>query len=230
MTIYADTPREIDVVEWAGGVSWVVTGETGRRASHAIVGDDGVWLFDPLDVPGVDDRVSELGSVAGVAVLSNYHARDAGTFAERYGVRVSVPSWMNRVAERVDAPITRHEDDLGESGFSVRRSNALPGLLEGVAYRERDGTLYVPELLGSAPVFTVGDERVGVYLLARPFPPREVFDGIEPDRLLFGHGTPIEEDAAAALSDALSGARRRLPRALVTNGPTQLRALPGAFG
>ena len=230
MTMYADDPREIDVVEWSDGVSWLATDETGRRASHAIVGEGGVWLLDPIDAPGVDDLVADLGTVVGVAVLSNYHARDAGAFAERHDVSVSVPSWTSRVTERVDTPVARCDGELGDSGFSVRRASPIPGWQEGVAYRERDGTLYVPDLLGSAPVFTVGDERAGVYLLARPFPPRDVFGGVRPERLLFGHGRPIEDGAATALSNALTGARRRFPRALVTNGATQLRALAAALG
>jgi len=38
----------------------------------------------------------------------------------------------------------------------------------------------------------------------------------------------VFEDAAAALSDALSGARRRFPRALA-NLPAELRAILGAL-
>lgn len=227
--MFVDGPREFDVVEWAGGMSWVVTGETGRRASHAILDKDGVWLFDPLDVPGVRDLIADLGEVAGVAVLSNYHTRDSGKFAERYGVPVSIPSWMNRVEERVEAPVVRFDGELSGTGFSVRRASPIPGWREGIAYREHDGTLYVPDVLGSAPVFTVGDERVGVYLLARMFPPRHAFADVQPDRILFGHGAPIMDGAADSLADALSSARRRFPHALATNGWTQLRALLAAL-
>jgi hypothetical protein len=210
-------------------MSWLITGETGRRASHAIACEDGVWLFDPLNVPGIRDHIAELGEVTGVAVLSNYHTRDAGEFAERYDVPVSVPSWMDRVEERVDASVVRYDGELSGTGFSVRQSSPIPGWKEGVAYREHDRTLYVPDVLGSAPVFTVGDERIGVYLLARAFPPRDVFADIQPDRILFGHGTPIENGAADTLTEALSNARRRFPHALATNGWTQLRALVAAL-
>lgn len=229
MPMYADGPREFDFVEWSDGMSWLVTGETGRRASHAIVCENDVWLFDPLDAPGVRDRIADLGEVAGVAVLSNYHTRAAGEFAERYGVPVSVPTWMNRVQERVEASVVRYDDKLNGTGFSVRRSSPIPGWREGIAFRERDGTLYVPDVLGSAPVFTAGNERVGVYLLARVFPPRDVFAGVRPDRILFGHGAPIENDAMDALADALSGTRRQFPHALRANGWTQLRALVAAL-
>lgn len=227
--MYAQSPREFDVVEWSDGVSWLITGETGRRASHAVACEDGVWLFDPIDVPGIGDRIAELGPVAGVAVLSNYHTRDAGEFAERYGVPVSVPTWMDRVEERAEASVVRYDGRLGETGFSIRRTSPIPGWREGVAYRERDGTLYVPDVLGSAPAFTVGDERVGVYLLVRPFPPRETFADVRPDRMLFGHGEPVDNGAETVLTEAISHARRRFPHALATNGWTQLRALVAAL-
>jgi len=70
---------------------------------------------------------------------------------------------------------------------------------------------------------------VGVYLLARVFPPRHVFADIQPNRILFGHGAPIENGSADTLADALSSARRRFPHALATNGWTQLRALVAAL-
>jgi len=227
--MYAGDPQEFDFIEWSGGLSWLATGESGRRASHAIVCEDGVWLFDPLDAPGIRDHIADLGEVVGVAVLSNYHTRAAGEFAEKYGVPVSVPTWMNRVEERVGAPVMRYDNKLNGTEFSVSRLNPIPGWREGIAFRECDGTLYVPDVLGSAPVFRAGDERVGVYLLARVFPPRDVFDGVCPDRILFGHGTPIENGAKNALTDALSGARRRFPHALRANGWTQLRALMAAL-
>lgn len=126
MPMYARHDPETGTVvdRWSDGVSWMAhPEETGRRASHAISGDDGVWLFDPLDAPGVDDLVADLGDVAGVAVFSNYHARDAGTFAERHDVPVSVPSWVDRVDERVTGPVERFDGELGASGFRVRASN-----------------------------------------------------------------------------------------------------------
>jgi hypothetical protein len=234
MTMYdRDTSTDFETIDqWDSGVGWIAhPDEEGFRASHAIVGDSGdVWVIDPIDAPGVDDLLADLGTgeVAGVAVLSNYHARDAGVIADRYDVPVYLPEWMDRVEERIDAPVERYTGTLGESGFLVRKCKPFPGWHEAIAYRESDRTLYVADVVGTAPLYTVGDERIGVYLLARLFPPRETDDFV-PERILVGHGTGIFEDAAATLTDAITGARRRFPNALMTSGRTQLHAAIAAI-
>jgi len=222
-----DDLREID--RWTDGVGWLAhPEEDAERASHAIRGDDGgVWLFDPVDAPGVDDLVAEFGDVAGVAVLSNYHARDAGRIAARHDVPVYLPEWTNRVADRLaaDVRVERFAADLGDSGFRIRGRTPVPGWRESVAYRPTDGTLYVPDLLGTASTYVVGDERLAVYVFRRPVPPRDLFAGLAPERVLVGHGTGVFADAPAALSRALDRSRAGFPRALRENGPTQLRLL-----
>lgn len=230
-TYVRDDPTEFrEIDRWSDGRGWMLHPEEAvRRASHAIRGDDGrVWLFDPLDAPGVDDLVAELGEVAGVAVCSNYHARDAGRIARRHDVPVYLPESMTRVAARIDVPVERYGATLGDSGFRVRVRTPIPGWRESVAYRPSDGTLYVPDLLGTAPLYRVADERLGMYLFRRPVPPRSLFAGLDPERILVGHGTGVFERADRVLSDALDGARRRFPRALAENGPTQIRAFLGA--
>ncbi len=171
--------------------------------------------------------MADLGDVAGVAVLSNYHARDAGRIADRHDVPVYLPEWTNRVADRLaaDVRVERFAAELGDSGFRVRGGTALPGWRESVAYRPADGTLYVPDLLGTASTYTVGDERLAVYVFRRPMPPRDRLAGLAPERVLVGHGTGVFADASDALSRALDRARAGFPRALRENGPTQLRLL-----
>ena len=186
----------------------------------------GVWVFDPLDAPGLDDLLADLGQVRGVAVLSDYHARDAGTVARRHDVPVTVPDWLARVAGRVDAPVERTTGPV--AGFELVPVRPLFAWREAVAYRETDGTLYVPDYLSSHEKFCVEDERVGMPTVTRLTPPRDVFGDLEPDRILFGHGTGIFEDADTALGNALDGARRRFPRALVSNLPGEVRAMVGA--
>jgi len=224
------SPTERQVIdEWSDGVGWVAHPEEGgRRASHAVRDDDGdVWVFDPLDAPGIDDLLAELGDVAGVVVCSDYHARDAGAVATRHGVPVSVPPFLDRVAERVSAPVDVVDGSV--AGFELTHVRPLYAWNEAVAYRERDGTLYVPDYCSSHPKFTVRGERIGFPTFSRLSPPSDVFGGMTPDRILFGHGEGVFENAAAGLDDALSGGRRRLPRALLSNFPGELRAMLGAL-
>lgn len=232
MVIYDRTPstgfERIDAVD--DGFGWLAhPEETGQRASHALRGDaGGVWLFDPLEAPGIDAAIEALGDVAGVVVCSAYHARDADRFARRFEVPVYVPTWLGRASERLDAPLERFDGELERSGFTVREVNPLPGWSEAIAYRRSDGTLYVPDLLGTAPPYLAGDERLAVYLLCRPIVPTRVFEGIAPERILVGHGTGVFVDAASHLAEALATARRRFPRALLEGG-AQLRALVDAL-
>jgi hypothetical protein len=232
MPVYDRSPatelREID--RWSEGVGWLAhPTEDGKRASHAIKGDDGVWVIDPVDAPGIDALLDELGDVTGVAVLSSHHARDADTIATRHDVAVHIPRWMDRIAERVDAPIEREDGILESLGFDVTRVNPLSIYRGAIAYRDTDGTLIVPDLLSSGSAYPVGDERIGVMLGIRPFPPRSVFRGFEPERILFGHGEGVFENATAALNDALDGSRKRFPLALVRNFGMNLRLLKAAM-
>ena len=216
-----------------GGLGWLAhPDEAGQRASHALVGDDGhLWILDPLEAPGIDAEIESVGEVAGVAVCSAYHTRDAAAFARRFDVPVYVPSWIDRVADRLppDVSLERVDDEIGTSGFRIREVSPLPGWGEAIAYRRSDATLYVPELLGTAPPYLTGDDRLAVYMLARLAPPTAPFAGLAPERILLGHGTGVFTDATAALAEAFETARRRFPRALVTNGSTQLRALTDAL-
>lgn len=226
----SDECRVVD--EWTSddfaGVSWYAhPEESGKRTSHALQTAAGVWLLDPLDAPGIDDRITELGEVAGVVVLSDYHARDADVFAQRYDVPVTVPDWLARVEERVDAPVERVEDEFAD--FQFRRLKPMGVWHECVAYREADGTLYIPDGLSTHEKFTVGEERLGMATPWRLAPPRETFADIDPDRILTGHGDAITDDAGTALATAFDGARRRFPRALLFNFPNELGAMLGAL-
>jgi len=195
--------------------------------SHAVRGAEGVWLLDPLDAPGIDEVIGEYGPVVGVVVCSDYHARDAGTFARRHGVPVTVPAWVERVPARVDAPIERVEDEV--AGFRLRRLSPMGLWREAVAFRPTDGTLYVPDFLSSHETFTIGRERLGLPTFSRIHPPRDALGDLSPERVLLGHGEGVFEDAASALAGTLDGARRRFPRAVVSNLPGEVRAMLDAL-
>lgn len=216
-------PRLREIDRWDRGVGWIAyPDEAMQRASHALATDAGIWIVDPVDAPGVDDLVAELGAVAGVAVLLDRHARDAAAIASRHGVPVSLPSWMTGVASSLDAPVERLGDDLGDTGYELRKVVDNRAWQEAVLYGGADGTLYVPEALGTSAYFRAGDERLGVHPMLRLTPPTTLA-GLSIDRLLVGHGAGIFDDPETAVETAVETSRRRTPRAY-------LEALRGIIG
>lgn len=219
------------VGEFEGGLSWIAhRTEDGQRASHALQTEEGVWILDPLDAPNVDELVEPLGDVAGVAVLTCWHARDAGALARRHDVAVHIPGWMGRIEERVAAPIERYTLAPGgpESSFDTLACRPLPGWQEVFLYHEPSKTLVIPDSLGTTPQNLVDGERLGLAALRRLQPPTQL-RGLEPDQILVGHGEPVLEDATDALETALDGARRSFPKALLDHGPESMRSLLAAL-
>lgn len=207
-------PRVID--RWPDGVGWLAyPDETMQRASHAIAGGEGVWLLDPVDGPGVDELVADLGDVAGVVVCLDRHTRDAAAIARRHDVPVYLPDRMTGVADELDATVDRFGAELADTGFravTVRNSSVPPW--QEVALT--DGrTLYVSEAVGTAPYFLAPGERLGVHPMLRLFPPRRALGSFYPERIVVGHGEGVFDGASASLAAALDGARRRAPAAYV---------------
>ncbi|MFW6321982.1 MAG: hypothetical protein ACOC0Z_09025 [Halohasta sp.] len=201
--------REID--RFDGGVGWIAyPEETMRRASHALDTDEGLWLVDPVDADDLDDLIDEFGEVAGVVVCLDRHKRDAAAIARRHDVAVHVPRWMTGVAGKLDAPIERVGRELGETGFEVFRirDSSVPPWQEAGLYNPETGTLVVPESVGTSSYFLADGERLGVHPMLRLLPPREELGRFSPERILVGHGEGIFDDAAGALDDALSSAKR----------------------
>lgn len=205
--------QEID--RWDDGVGWIAyPDEQMQRASHALVddgdGDSGVWLVDPVDTDDLDDFLSEFGEILGVIVLLDRHKRDAGAIARRHDVSVHRPSWMRSIDSDIDAPVTTLGRELGETGYRVRIRVNLPIWKEAVLYRPDDGTLLVPESLGTVEYFRASEERLGVHPVLRLTPPSDLAD-LAVERLLVGHGSGVSENTTAAIKDAISGSRSRAP-------------------
>ncbi|MFW5918124.1 MAG: hypothetical protein ACOCR0_01450 [Haloferacaceae archaeon] len=205
-----------ETVRWNDGVGWIAyPDERMERSSTALAVDDDVWVIDPVDAPELDDLLAAYGEVAGVVVCLDRHYRDVETVALRHDVPVYAPTWMSGVeAEITEAPVERFGGELADTGIEVIRvrDSAIPSWQEVALYREADGTLVVPEAVGAGEFFCVGDERLGVHPMLRPFPPRRALGSLAPERVLTGHGGGVDEDATAALRDALAGSRKRAPR------------------
>lgn len=225
VTDTAGDVREID--RFDRGVGWLAhPREIMERASHALATDGGVYLVDPVDGGGVDDLVEEIGEVAGVVLLSNHHTRDGQVLARRHEVPVFLPDGM-AVGDQIAGSVERFDTRLPGTDYDLIPVSASSTWQEFALF---DGaTLVVADSLGSADYFLVGDERLGVILLRRLTPPRAALGGLDPDRILVGHGEGVFRDAPAALADALAHSRSRFPRALVENGLRQARTVTAAI-
>lgn len=165
------------------------------RASHAL-GDEGrMWLVDPVDGEGLDERIRALGEPAGVVQLVDRHGRDCADFAARYGVPLHVTPFAG----------------IPGSPFEVRRIVRIPGWKEVALWWPERRVLVVGDALGTLRYFRARGEELGVHPLLRLTPPRSLA-GLEPEHVLCGHGRGVHgPEAKAALREALATSRRRIP-------------------
>jgi hypothetical protein len=183
--------------ESAWGFGWTDVDDRMRRTSHALLADGGVWLVDPVDGEGVDERIRALGEPSGVLQLLDRHNRDCAAFAARFGVPHHV------------IPLGRLEGVPFEF-LLVRKSRFWK---ETALWWDDERVLCVADALGTLPYFCAPGETLGVHPLLRPIPPRKRLGGVSPRHVLCGHGAGVHGDQAeAAFREALSTARRRLPR------------------
>jgi len=147
MELKADGDADLHEIDrFDRGVGWIAyPGEAMERASHAIAvpneesETDDVWVFDPVDAPGVDDLLADLGTVAGVVVGLDRHKRDSAAIATRHDVPVYVADWMTGVAEEIDAPVERFGSRLADSGFEAFRiRDSMIPVAGGRLLRRRD--------------------------------------------------------------------------------------------
>jgi hypothetical protein len=183
------------------GFGWIAAEpELLQRASHAFAAEGRVWLVDPVDAPGIEARVRELGEPAGVLQLLDRHKRGCAALAARLGV----PHHRVPFAGVPGSP------------FEVRRILDLPGWREAALWWEAEGVLVVPEALGTVPYYLAPDEPLAVHPFLRLHQPRALRDlarGLTPGHVLVGHGEGIHgEGAARAPAQAVVGARRAAPR------------------
>ena len=181
-----------------GGFGWQVD-ERMQRTSHALAGDDGVWIFDPIAWLPALERIPELGTPVGVIQLLDRHERDSAEVAAHFGV----PHY------RVPA------QGVSASGVEVVRVVSSRFWTEIAVWMPRRRALVCADALGTAPYFRAGDERLAVHPVLRLKPPR-ILGRYEPQHVLCGHGAGVHgPETPEALREALSTARRRLPRAWI---------------
>ena len=192
--------------EFDGGFGWIVD-EFMARCSHVLVAAGRVWAIDPLLGDGVEDRIRAAGEPAGVLQLLDRHNRDCAELAKRLGVPHHV------------VPTT------GVPPFGLIPIRMGRRWKEVALWWPERRVLVCGDALGTVDYFLAGDEPLGVHPFLRLRPPRKQLGGLEPATILCGHGEGIFDNAAAALREALSTSRRRIP-AQAANAWRAWRARP----
>jgi hypothetical protein len=177
--------------EFASGFGWIVD-EFMERCSHALVVDGSVWVIDPVDGDGVEERVRAAGTPAGVVQLLDRHNRDCASVAARLGVRHHVVP----------------QGSLGPFAcISVKESKSWSEI--ALWWPDRR-VLVSADALGTARYYRADRDRLAVHPLLRLRPP-EALAALQPEVILCGHGEGVLTGATGALREALSTSRRRIP-------------------
>jgi len=183
--------------EFGGGFGWILE-EKLCRTSHALAAGGSVWLVEPIDVPGLDERIAALGEPRGVIQLLDRHSRDSAAVAQRLGVP------HHRV------PF----EGVPEAPFELLRIVRLPVWREAALWWPEERTLVAADALGALPYFCEPGARLGVHPALRLTPPHRL-GRLEPSRVLCGHGEGLHgEGVADELRSALARSRRALPATL----------------
>jgi hypothetical protein len=184
--------------ELEGGFGWQVD-ERMERTSHAIANDWRVWIFDPVAWEPALERISELGTPAGVVQLLDRHGRDCAEVAARF----AIPHFV--------VPV----DGIPASDLEITAVVNMRFWREIAVWLPAQRMLVCGDALGTARYFRAGDEPLAVHPLLRLRPPRAL-GRYEPEHVVCGHGAGVHgPDTPKALREALATARRRLPRAWV---------------
>lgn len=188
--------RFVDEIGHAFG--WIEDA-TLRRTAHALVVDGDVWVVDPFDAAGIEERVRAAGEPAGVVQLLDRHNRDSAELAERLGV-----------------PLHVVPETLPGTPFELVPVMRSRWWRESALWWPERRTLVCADALGTVPhYFRAGPERVGIHPFLRLRPPRAL-RGLPVEHLLVGHGEGVHgPDTGAAVDDALAHSRRRILRWLV---------------
>jgi hypothetical protein len=171
------------VDEFHAGFGWIQDGFL-QRCSHALVADGRVWLIDPVDDQGIDERVRAAGTPAGVIQLLDRHARDCVALANR----LVVPHHV--------VPL----DPVGPFEFVPVRMNRR--WREVALWWPRERVLVCGDALGTVRYFGLGAARLGLHPFLRLRPPRQL-GAVAPDVILCGHGTGVMGDGTSELGRAL---------------------------
>ena len=144
-----------------------------HRTSHALAVDGRVWLIDPIEGEGVDERIRGARRAG---------RRDPAARPAHRDVR-----GLRGAARR---PAARRAGALPETPFEFLPVLRGPLVGEVALWWPERRILLCADALGTLPFFRAGDEPAGLHPFLRLWPPRSL-RGLGAEHLLVGHGEGI---------------------------------------
>lgn len=174
--------------------------------AHAVAGDDGVVLIDPL--PLAPDALAQLGDVTAICLTAGTHQRSAWRYRRELGVQVYAPALSRQIEEEPDE---RYAD--GDELPAGLRAVFTPGAgttQHTFLLAREGGVAFVPDLLTHLPergLRIVWDQYMHDPAEARRSI-RKLLD-LPFSVLCLDHGEPLTDDAHAAIRALLEREAQR---------------------
>ncbi len=169
-------------------------------AAHAVRGDGGVVLIDPL--PLAEEAMAGLGTVEAICLTTSSHQRSAWRLRRELGVRVWAPAASKEVEEEPDERYA--EGDSLPGGLKPIFTPGA-GTTQHSFLLDRDGgVLFTPDLFvhpDGEPLALIPGEYAHDPEQARRTAERLL--DLDFAVLCTGHGRPVADDPKAAMRAAL---------------------------
>lgn len=170
-------------------------------AAHAVVGEDGAVLIDPL--PLAEEAMAQLGPVAAILVTAGSHQRSAWRLRRELGA----PVWMPALAHEIDEdPDERYGHDDVLPGELLAFFTPGAGTTQHTLLLD-DRVAFVADLLSRPPGAALG--LVPAEYMHDPDQARQSLERLVDehvfDVLCLSHGVPVTEDPEGAIRAALAG-------------------------
>jgi glyoxylase-like metal-dependent hydrolase (beta-lactamase superfamily II) len=170
-------------------------------SAHAVRGDDGVVLVDPL--PLAPDALAGLGEVAAICLTTSSHQRSSWRLRHELAAQVWAPEAVREVDEEPDERYS--EGDTLPGGLRAMFTPGAGTAQHSLLLEREGGVLFTPDLFVHVPGERL--EFVPAEYMHDPERARRTAAGLldlDFAVLCTGHGVPVMDDPKSAIRDALA--------------------------
>jgi glyoxylase-like metal-dependent hydrolase (beta-lactamase superfamily II) len=169
-------------------------------SSHAVSGDAGTVLIDPL--PLAPEALAQLGRISAICLTTSSHQRSSWRLRRELGVEVWAPALVKQVEEEPDHRYS--EDDLLPGGLVAVFTPGAGTTQHTLLLGGDPGVAFTPDLFvhpSGGPLAFVSAQYMHDPEEARRS--AEKLLGLSFSILCTGHGLPVIDDPHAAIRAAL---------------------------